>query len=246
MKLISEDYLMHYGVKGMKWGVRHDPERSMRGNIHRGLSKVYSLNEKTYRKLGNNTLASMNAAAKNEQLKKAKSADKQKTEQRRYGQKEDSVAYKYNKPGESGLKGARRAIKSNFAKGVGQTYRVNEFVEKKKEKAWSKASDKPVIGKYASKKQNTAKENARFYEKTRTDLTSGKVAPARNAYAKVLRAAFFKNPAGKAWTINSIKDSKYLKTGQQKATALAEVGLMDNFYAEQKKLKKEGKPHHKY
>lgn len=27
MNLISEDYLMHYGVKGMKWGVRHDPER---------------------------------------------------------------------------------------------------------------------------------------------------------------------------------------------------------------------------
>ena len=29
MNLISQDYLMHYGVKGMKWGVRHDPERAL-------------------------------------------------------------------------------------------------------------------------------------------------------------------------------------------------------------------------
>lgn len=34
------DYLMHYGIKGMKWGVRHDPERvgSASNNGRRGLS----------------------------------------------------------------------------------------------------------------------------------------------------------------------------------------------------------------
>ena len=26
--MTNDRYLMHYGVKGMKWGVRHDPQRT--------------------------------------------------------------------------------------------------------------------------------------------------------------------------------------------------------------------------
>ena len=36
---ISQDYLIHYGVKGMKWGVRHDPERV--GSGRRAAKKQY-------------------------------------------------------------------------------------------------------------------------------------------------------------------------------------------------------------
>lgn len=66
---MNDRYLMHYGVKGMKWGVRHDPERSFR---------------------------------------------------QRYGAREDAKSYKYNRSGESGWKGAGRAIKSKARLSKGQ------------------------------------------------------------------------------------------------------------------------------
>jgi len=93
-KYNSLDILYHHGIKGQKWGVRrfqnkdgsltsagkkHAAEgsqpRTMKGNAHRALAKVYSLNEKTYSKMGNKTMASMNRHAKNAQLKKAEEAD---------------------------------------------------------------------------------------------------------------------------------------------------------------------------
>lgn len=74
---MTKDYLIHHGVKGMKWGVRKDPNRSFKGNLHRALAKNYEINERFYSKHTNNkALASMNANAKREQLKKAKAADK--------------------------------------------------------------------------------------------------------------------------------------------------------------------------
>lgn len=66
--------LSHHGVKGMKWGVRKQ-RPSMGGMARRALAGVYGLNERTYRRMGNNTLASMNAQARNQQLKKAQAAD---------------------------------------------------------------------------------------------------------------------------------------------------------------------------
>ena len=69
--------LSHHGVKGMKWGVRKQ-RQSLGGRARRGLASVYGLNESFYRRTGNRTLASMNAQAKNAQLKKAELADQRK------------------------------------------------------------------------------------------------------------------------------------------------------------------------
>lgn len=96
-EILREDDLMHHGIKGQKWGIRRfqnedgtwtgagkkrygDMEGSAGGAARRALAKVYGINEKFYSKHGNKTMASMNAAAKNEQLKKAEEADRRKKE----------------------------------------------------------------------------------------------------------------------------------------------------------------------
>lgn len=55
-----------YGDDGSTGGNRG----SFGGAAHRALAKVYGINAKTYGRLGNKALASMNTAAKNQQLKK--------------------------------------------------------------------------------------------------------------------------------------------------------------------------------
>lgn len=64
---------------------RRESRRSFKGNMHRTMSEIYALNERTYRsKLFNNEkLADMNAQAKSEALRRAEEADRLARERRR-------------------------------------------------------------------------------------------------------------------------------------------------------------------
>ena len=106
MVYVVNDELYHHGIKGQKWGVRRWQNAdgtfneagkkryfgdggSAGGTARRALAKVYDINAKFYSKNGRNkTLASMNAAARDEMLKKADEADKAKAEKKAASEKE--------------------------------------------------------------------------------------------------------------------------------------------------------------
>ena len=48
--LITQDYLVHYGVKGMKWGVRHEPYHNKNGNLSKAGYKKYYTNGRINKK----------------------------------------------------------------------------------------------------------------------------------------------------------------------------------------------------
>lgn len=68
------NYLAHFGVKGMKWGVRKNRGRSAKGDFYRFSSAGWDLHSKIYSKLGAKKMAGVSKSVSRYASKKADEA----------------------------------------------------------------------------------------------------------------------------------------------------------------------------
>lgn len=228
---LREEDLMHHGIKGQKWGVRRfqnadgtwtaagkerygdgdndGGSRSVAGTARRALAKVYDVNERFYNKTGNKVMASMNAASKAEQIKKAEVADKAAAER-----KAQKIEAKESAKAEKAAKEAAR-VDSSIAKNSA-TRRVAED--------YHRLTDREFAGKYQTSKKTFAKR----YEKTNGDTYSlGLKRQARAiAFLDAMQGKGIKRTAADIakYTALSKAEQKALDNGHEFAAAMIRSG----------------------
>lgn len=131
-KTYYPEYLMHYGVKGMKWGHRKNA-LSVKAAGHRAMAKVYDINAKTYKK-SNKALSSMNAAARTQQLKKAEAAQAEANAKREQRNTPEAKAKKADKAA------TQKAMK-NSIKAYNKKFEEAEKASNIADEKWNKVSE---------------------------------------------------------------------------------------------------------
>lgn len=170
-RIIYNDELYHYGVPGMRWGHRKGPT-SLAGTGHRALAGVYGINQRFYNRTGNKTLASMNAAARNQQLKKAAASDRAKASKaktkngakiaNKLAAKNAKVSYKEAK---ANLNAAKRRANISFTKAYSYSglHLMSQFTDPNKKNKADRLWDKE-------------KKDAKALDKAQKDYKKAKTA----------------------------------------------------------------------